>query len=143
MLCLRDSQLRPGRVVGHQAVAIDALLYWGGEAVSCQATREANDNVADAQRQHPDRIRWFASLPREYPQRAVEELQRSCAKGAVGVMVLANMAGKSLTGSSSRSPSFGSGCAACAGQRARIACCSESPAHSTKRDGSVLQDQMR
>lgn len=72
-------------------------VYWGGEEVSVQAAREANDNVADAQREYPDRIRWFASLPWEYPQRAVEELERCCAKGAVGVMVLANVAGKSLT----------------------------------------------
>ncbi len=72
-------------------------VYWGGEEVSVQAAREANDNVAEAQVRYPDRIRWFASLPWEYPQRAVEELERSCAKGAVGVMVLANIAGKSLT----------------------------------------------
>lgn len=72
-------------------------VYWGGEEVSVQAAREANDNVADAQREYPDRIRWFASLPWEYPQRAVEELERCVARGAVGVMVLANVAGKSLT----------------------------------------------
>lgn len=72
-------------------------VYWGGEEVSVQAAREANDNVADAQSRYPDRIRWFASLPWEYPQRAVEELERACAKGAVGVMVLANVAGRSLT----------------------------------------------
>jgi aminocarboxymuconate-semialdehyde decarboxylase len=72
-------------------------VYWGGEDVSVRAAREANDNVADAQSRYPDRIRWFASLPWEYPQRAVEELERSCAKGAVGVMVLANVSGRSLT----------------------------------------------
>jgi aminocarboxymuconate-semialdehyde decarboxylase len=72
-------------------------VYWGGEEVSCRAAAEANDNVAQAQSKYPDRIRWFASLPWEYPQRAVEELNRSCAQGAVGVMVLANVAGKSLT----------------------------------------------
>lgn len=72
-------------------------VYWGGEEVSVRAAREANDNVADAQSRYADRIRWFASLPWEYPQRAVEELERSCAKGAVGVMVLANVSGKSLT----------------------------------------------
>src|SRR6478736_9822380 len=37
-------------------------VYWGGEAVSCAAAREANDDVADAQSKYPDRIRWFASL---------------------------------------------------------------------------------
>lgn len=72
-------------------------VYWGGEEVSVRAAVEANDNVEDAQSRFPDRIRWFASLPWEYPQRAIEELERSCAKGAVGVMVLANVAGMSLT----------------------------------------------
>ncbi|HYF42340.1 MAG TPA: amidohydrolase family protein, partial [Ramlibacter sp.] len=72
-------------------------VYWGGEEVSVRAAVEANDNVADAQSRYPDRIRWFASLPWEYPQRAIEELERSCAKGAAGVMVLANVAGRSLT----------------------------------------------
>ncbi|HKD20878.1 MAG TPA: amidohydrolase family protein, partial [Rhizomicrobium sp.] len=36
-------------------------------------------------------------LPFEYPRAAIEELQRSCDRGAAGVMVLANIAGKSLT----------------------------------------------
>lgn len=72
-------------------------VYWGGEDVSVRAAVEANDNVADAQSRYPDRLRWFASLPWEYPQRAVQELERACAKGAVGVMVLANVSGKSLT----------------------------------------------
>jgi aminocarboxymuconate-semialdehyde decarboxylase len=72
-------------------------VYWGGEDVSVRAAREANDNFAEAQARFPDRIRWFTSLPWEYPQRAIEELERSCAKGAAGVMVLANVAGKSLT----------------------------------------------
>ncbi len=72
-------------------------VYWGNEAVSCQAAREANDNVAEAQSRYPDRIRWFTSLPWEYPQRAIEELERTCRNGASGVMVLANVAGRSLT----------------------------------------------
>ena len=53
--------------------------------------------MAEAQRAYPGRIRWFASLPWQYPARAVEELARSCDEGAVGVMVLANIAGRSLT----------------------------------------------
>lgn len=72
-------------------------VYWGGEAVSVQAAREANDNFADAQARYPSRIRWFASLPWEYPQQALAELERVCANGASGIMVLANIAGKSLT----------------------------------------------
>lgn len=58
---------------------------------------ESNDTMAEAQAKYPDRIRWFTSLPWEYPQRAVDELRRTCDNGAVGVMVLANVSGKSLT----------------------------------------------
>ena len=72
-------------------------VYWGGEAVSVEAARESNDSMADAQRVHPDRIRWFASLPWQYPERAIEELARSHDAGAAGVMVIANIAGRSLT----------------------------------------------
>jgi len=86
---------------GHFDMAIVSLtcpnVYWGSEEVSCEAARESNDSMAAAQKRWPDRIRWFASLPFEHPRRAVEELKRSCDAGAVGVMVLANIAGRSLT----------------------------------------------
>jgi aminocarboxymuconate-semialdehyde decarboxylase len=72
-------------------------VYWGGEEISLQAARIVNDDMARAQRAHPSRIRWMASLPWEYPARAVAELQRAHESGAVGVMVLANIAGASLT----------------------------------------------
>jgi aminocarboxymuconate-semialdehyde decarboxylase len=72
-------------------------VYWGGEEVSVAAARESNDSMAEAQAKYPQRIRWFTSLPWEYPGRAVEELERTCGNGAVGVMVLANISGRSLT----------------------------------------------
>lgn len=72
-------------------------VYWGNEEISCRAARESNDTMAQAQTTYPDRIRWFTSLPWEYPQRAIEELDRTCRNGASGVMVLANISGKSLT----------------------------------------------
>lgn len=72
-------------------------VYWGDEAVSCEAARESNDNMAAAQADYPDRIRWFASLPWQYPQAAVSELTRCVDAGSSGVMVLANIAGRSLT----------------------------------------------
>ncbi|MCH8075700.1 MAG: amidohydrolase family protein [SAR324 cluster bacterium] len=72
-------------------------VYWGGEAVSLEASRVMNDSMAAGQAAHPDRIRWLASLPWEYPDLAVEELGRACQQGAVGVMVLANVAGGHLT----------------------------------------------
>ncbi|HTP46174.1 MAG TPA: amidohydrolase family protein [Casimicrobiaceae bacterium] len=72
-------------------------VYWGNREVSCQAARESNDSMAQAQAAYPDRIRWLTSLPWEYPQDALAELRRTCDIGAVGVMVLANVAGRSLT----------------------------------------------
>ena len=72
-------------------------VYWGGEDVSCRAATVSNDSMAEAQLEYPDRIRWYTSLPWQYPQRAIEELARTCDRGAIGVMVLANIAGRSLT----------------------------------------------
>ena len=72
-------------------------VYWGTPAISLQAAQVVNDEMADAQRTYPDRIRWMASLPWEHPDAAVVELCRAHANGAVGVMVLANVAGRSLT----------------------------------------------
>jgi aminocarboxymuconate-semialdehyde decarboxylase len=72
-------------------------VYWGDGETSELAARESNDSMQAAQARWPDRIRWFTSLPWEYPDRAIRELERSCANGAVGVMVLGNIAGKSLT----------------------------------------------
>ena len=72
-------------------------VFWGGEEISTAAARESNDSMAAAQIAYPDRIRWFASLPWQYAGRAIEELARSCDRGAVGVIVLANIAGRSLT----------------------------------------------
>ncbi len=72
-------------------------VYFGGAEISLKAARIINDSMADAQKKYPARIRWLASLPWEYPDKAVDELKRACDVGAVGVMVLANIGDKSLT----------------------------------------------
>jgi aminocarboxymuconate-semialdehyde decarboxylase len=72
-------------------------VYWGGPEISLKAARIMNDDMARAQKQWPDRIRWFASLPWQHEALALQELQRCCDSGAVGVMVLANIDGKALT----------------------------------------------
>ncbi len=93
------------RIKQMDATAIDVSIvsltcpnvYWGGEDISCAAAVASNNNMAEAQGSYPDRIRWFTSLPFEYPEKAVAELERTVAMGASGVMVLANIAGRSLT----------------------------------------------
>jgi aminocarboxymuconate-semialdehyde decarboxylase len=71
--------------------------YWGGPEVSLKAARIMNDDMAAAQTAHPDRLRWFASLPWQHEALALAELERAAAVGASGVMVLANIDGKPLT----------------------------------------------
>ena len=82
-------------------IAITSLtcpnVFWGSPEVSLKAARIMNDDMAKAQKQWPDRIRWFASLPWQHEKLALEELARACGNGAVGVMVLANIDGRSLT----------------------------------------------
>jgi len=72
-------------------------VYWGGEKVSLAAAQTMNDDMAKAMRAWPERIQWFCSLPWQYEKLALAELKRARKKGACGVMVLANIAGKHLT----------------------------------------------
>lgn len=71
--------------------------YWGSAEVSLQAARIMNDDMAAARTAHPDRLRWFASLPWQHADLALAELDRAVAAGASGVMVLANIGGAPLT----------------------------------------------
>ena len=71
-------------------------VFWGGETISTQASALVNDSQAAAQAAYPDRIRWLASLPWEYPDLAVAELDRAVGQGAVGVMVMATIGGRHL-----------------------------------------------
>ncbi|MAF50009.1 MAG: amidohydrolase family protein [Rhodospirillales bacterium] len=72
-------------------------VYWGSEEVSSATAQFMNDDMAAQQKIYPDRIRYFATLPWQFPDRAVEELARACGNGAVGVFVSANISGMSLT----------------------------------------------
>lgn len=70
---------------------------FGDADISLQAARSVNDSMAEQQGIRPDRIRWLASLPWQYPEAATAELARACERGAVGVMVIATIGGLALT----------------------------------------------
>lgn len=70
--------------------------YFGDAATSLEAARLVNDSMAEQQTLRPDRIRWLASLPWQHEDLALGELDRAHSAGAVGVMVIANIAGASL-----------------------------------------------
>ena len=72
-------------------------VYWGDAEASARAARVINDSFADAQRAFPERIRWLASLPLQFPGQALAELERAVAGGALGVMALANIGGAAWT----------------------------------------------
>lgn len=71
--------------------------FWGGPKTSLKAAQLVNDEMAKAQTTWPDRIRWFCSIPWEHEALALQELERATKAGAIGVMVLANINGRSLT----------------------------------------------
>jgi aminocarboxymuconate-semialdehyde decarboxylase len=71
-------------------------VYWGTAQQSTAAARIVNDEYAEAQARWPGRIRWFASLPWDDADRAVAELHRAIAAGAVGVCMLTNIKGQEL-----------------------------------------------
>jgi aminocarboxymuconate-semialdehyde decarboxylase len=71
--------------------------FFGGREVSLKAAQIVNDSMTAQQRAHPDRIRWFATIPWQYPDDARAELARAVKAGAVGVMQIANVGGEDLT----------------------------------------------
>ncbi len=71
--------------------------HFGAPEIALKAATVMNDSMAEAQVAYPDRIRWFASLPWLHADLAIAELERACAAGAVGVMVIANIEGRPLT----------------------------------------------
>ena len=71
--------------------------FFGDESISIRAAQMVNDSMAEQQRARPDRIAWLASVPWQYPDAALIELERAITAGAIGVMVIANIDGENLT----------------------------------------------
>jgi aminocarboxymuconate-semialdehyde decarboxylase len=96
---------REGRLAEMDEAGVDISILslttpgviWGGAEVSDHAARISNDCLAEAQDVHPERFRWMATLPMQYPGAALAELQRAVAAGAIGVMVGANVDDVPLT----------------------------------------------
>lgn len=95
----------PARIKMMDEVGIDVSVislscpnvYWGAPQISLQAAQLMNDDMAAAKARHGGRIEYLCSLPWQHAELAVAELQRARARGACGVMVLANIDGEPLT----------------------------------------------
>ena len=59
-------------------------LLLGRARISLKAAQIMNEDMRAAQTAHPDRIRWFASLPWQYADLALAELDRAAAAGVTG-----------------------------------------------------------
>ena len=70
---------------------------FGDRDVSIKIAKMMNDRYAQAQKAYPDRLRWYASLPWQYPEDTHAELDRALGLGAVGVVVIGNIEGEHLT----------------------------------------------
>jgi predicted TIM-barrel fold metal-dependent hydrolase len=72
------------QVISHVAPAAQGLPPADGLV----RAREANDRLAAAVREHPDRFRGFATLPTSDPVAAADELSRACGElGLIGALV--------------------------------------------------------
>jgi len=93
------------RIADMDAAGVDVAVvsltcpnaYFGDAETSLRAAQMVNNSMAEQQSIRPDRIRWLASLPWQYELLALQELERCMRSGAVGVMVIANISGASLT----------------------------------------------
>jgi aminocarboxymuconate-semialdehyde decarboxylase len=72
-------------------------VFWGTRTDGVEASRIANAAFAESQKMHPDRIRWIASIPWEFPDAALAELSCARSEGALGVAALANIRGRDLS----------------------------------------------
>jgi aminocarboxymuconate-semialdehyde decarboxylase len=72
-------------------------VYWANKIEAVKLSRIVNTEMADQQKNFSDRLRFFATLPWQYPEEAVTELSNALELGAIGVFVGANIEGISLT----------------------------------------------
>ncbi len=72
-------------------------VYWGSPEISLKAARVMNDDMAAARARYAGRVEYLCSLPWQHAELATVELARAKGRGASGVMVLANIAGRPLT----------------------------------------------
>jgi uncharacterized protein len=98
------SDLGEGRIAAMDAAGIDVQILSnvpGAEAVepplAVELARQANEAVAAAVTQHPDRFRGFATLPMRHPTAAAAELERTVRNtGFVGALINGHVNGRYL-----------------------------------------------
>ena len=72
-------------------------VYWANKSEAVRLAQIANKEMADQQKNYPDRIRFMATLPWQHPEEAKTELLNAIKLGAVGVFVGSNIENITLT----------------------------------------------
>src|SRR5262249_52438744 len=81
------------QVISHTTPGVQAL----GPERATELARDANDRLAAAVSEHPDRFAGFATLPTPAPEAAADELERAVRElGLKGAMVNGHTAGRFL-----------------------------------------------
>ncbi len=86
------------RVAVHALSLMPPMVYWGDSSLGLRLARLVNDAMAEANRAHPDRFVFLATLPMQDPEAAVNEVDRAVTQlGCRGVYLGTNIHGKELT----------------------------------------------
>ena len=97
-LDLRLKAMDARGVTVHALSLMPPMVYWADGALGDRLARLVNDAMAEASRAHPDRFVFFATLPMQDPEAAVNEVNRAVTElGCRGIYLGTNVRGKELT----------------------------------------------
>jgi aminocarboxymuconate-semialdehyde decarboxylase len=85
-------------VTVHALSLMPPMVYWADGALGLRLARIVNDAMAEANRAHPDRFVFLATLPMQDPEAALKEVDRAVIElGCRGIYLGTNVRGKELT----------------------------------------------
>jgi aminocarboxymuconate-semialdehyde decarboxylase len=95
---LRLKSMDRQRVAVHALSLMPPMVYWADGALGLRLARVVNDAMAEANQTHPDRFVFFATLPMQDPEAAVNEVNRAVTElGCRGIYLGTNVRGRELT----------------------------------------------
>ena len=97
-LGMRLKEMDAQGVAVHALSLMPPMVYWADGALGNRLARLVNDAMAGASRAHPERFVFFATLPMQDPEAAVNEVSRAVNQlGGRGVYLGTNVRGKELS----------------------------------------------
>jgi aminocarboxymuconate-semialdehyde decarboxylase len=98
---LRLKSMDRQKVAVHALSLMPPMVYWAEGSLGLRLAQLVNDAMAEANRAYPDRFVFFATLPMQDPEAAVNEVNRAVTQlGCRGIYLGTNVRGKELTDAS-------------------------------------------